>query len=75
MFSTHDQGMGIVGGQKRFNAAYEAWHLKPGRYQVTGSVLARIAFAQKALQENDAFVKDQPKLTLTIPTVEIVVAE
>lgn len=75
VFSTHDQGMGIVGGQKRFNAAYEAWHLKPGRYQVTGSVLARIAFAQKALQENDAFVKDQPKLTLTIPTVEIVVAE
>ncbi len=75
VFSTHDQGMGIVGGQKRFNAGYEAWHLKPGQYQVNGSVLARIAFSQKAWQDNVPFARDQPKLKLTIPSVEIVVAE
>lgn len=75
VFSTHDQGMGIVGGQKRFNAGYDAWHLKPGKYLITGSVQARIAFTQKAWQENEALVKDQPKLKLTIPSVEIVVAK
>lgn len=75
VFSTYDQGMGIVSGQKRFNAGYDAWHLKPGKYLITGSIQARIAFTQKAWQENEALVKDQPKLKLTIPTVEIVVAK
>ncbi len=75
VFSTHDQGMGIVGGQKRFNAGYEAWHLKPGQYQVNGSVLARIVFSPKVWQDNVPFARDQPKIKLTIPSVKIVVAE
>ncbi len=72
-FSTHDQGMGIVPGQKRFNAGFDAWHLNPGRYQVTGSILVRIAFPQKNGSDDDRFKKDQPKFKLTIPTVMLIV--
>lgn len=75
VFSTHDQGMGIVGGQNRFNAGYEAWHLTLGRYQISGSVLARIAFAQKDESDDDPFAKDQPKLKLSIPTFELAVSK
>lgn len=75
VFSTHDQGMGIVGGQKRFNAGYEAWHLKPGEYQVKGSVLARVASSNEAHQNNDPFARHQPKLKLTIPSETIVINE
>lgn len=71
VFSTHDQGMGIVGGQKRFNAGYEAWHLTHGGYQISGSVLVRIAFAQKVEQGGNPFARDQPKIELRIPTVRL----
>ncbi len=75
VFSTHDQGMGIVGGQKRFNAGYEAWHLTPGNYQITGSVLAYFSFPQRDRSDHVPFAQDQPKLKLTIPTVELFVSE
>lgn len=75
VFSTHDQGMGIVGGQKRFNAGYEAWHLEPGEYQVKGNVPARVASSNEARQNNDPFARHQPKLKLTIPSVTIVITE
>jgi len=73
VFSTHDQGMGIVGGQKRFNAGYEAWHLKSGRFQVSGSVLIRCTFA-KDEPAGEPFAMDQPKFELTVATVDILVS-
>ncbi len=75
VFSTHDQGMGIPVGQKRFNAGYEAWLLKPGRYSATGSVLVRVEFARNDAPEHVHFAKDQPKLKLTIPAVGFVVSK
>ena len=75
VFSTYDQGMGIVGGQKRFNAGYEAWHLTPGRFHVAGRVLVRLTFAQSREQNGEPPAKEQPKQVLAIPSVEIVVSE
>ncbi len=74
VFSTYDQGMGIS-GPKLFNAGYAAWNLKPGKYQISGSVLVHLKYSQRPAEERPVFSADEPKVELSIPVTSLVVSQ
>ncbi len=73
VFSTHDPAV-MSPGLKRFNAGNEAWHLKPGQYQVTASVLIRLSYESTGRKDRPVFSADLPKVELNIAATTLIVS-